>query len=112
MQAVSGKIHMDIASNIAHLPTATILLRGAGFFGWMILFLACMALIGLIPTVPIFIVLFMRMEGHEPWRIVIPMAGVMTLFIYGLFDRLLAIQWPATLLGGMAPVLRAYIPSL
>src|SRR5215472_7085988 len=67
----SEKIHMDIASKTAHLPSKIILTRGFAFFGWMVAFAACMALIGLIPTVPIFIAAFMRLEGREPWRIVV-----------------------------------------
>ena len=72
----SQKIHMDIASKTAHLPTKVILTRGFLFFGWMAGFAACMALIGLIPTVPVFIIAFMRAEGREPWKIVIPMAAM------------------------------------
>ena len=71
----SKKIHMDIASKTAHLPSKVILTRGFLFFGWMAGFAACMAVIGLIPTVPIFIIAFMRLEGREPWKIVIPMAA-------------------------------------
>ena len=65
----------------------------------MVGFAACMAVIGLIPTVPIFIVSFMRIEGREPWRIVIPMAAAVVLLIYVVFDQLLAIPWPPTLPG-------------
>jgi hypothetical protein len=99
MGAVSEKIHMDIGSNITHLPPITIFLRGCIFFGWMVFFLFSMATIGLIPTVPIFIIAFMRIEAKEPWTIVIPMAVFMTVFIYFLFDWLLSIPWPGTLLG-------------
>jgi len=105
------KIHMDIASKTAHLPGKTILGRGFIFFGWMAGFAACMALIGLIPTVPVFIVTFMRVEGREPWRIVIPMAAAVVLLIYVVFDQLLAIPWPPTLAGTLFPVLHA-IPSV
>src|SRR5207253_2262565 len=73
------KMHMDIASNIAHLPPKALMQRGAIFFAWMLGFMASMATIGLIPTVPLFIVSFMRIEGREPWRIVVPMATFMTL---------------------------------
>src|ERR1051326_1588847 len=66
---VQQKMHMDIKSNVSHLPVTTLLTRGAVFFGWMVVFLASMALIGLIPTVPVFIILLMRLEGREPWRI-------------------------------------------
>ncbi|HVB90118.1 MAG TPA: tripartite tricarboxylate transporter permease [Beijerinckiaceae bacterium] len=108
---IEQKIHMDIASNISHLPTRTILLRGAMFFGWMVLFLCSMALIGIILTVPIFIVLFMRLEAKEPWRVVIPMALITCLFVYVLFDQLLAIPWPSSSLGDWLPFIKDYIPS-
>ena len=107
----SQKIHMDIASKTAHLPTKVILSRGFLFFGWMAGFAACMALIGLIPTVPVFIVAFMRVEGREPWKIVIPMAASVVALIYVVFDQLLAIPWPPTLAGMLFPVLHA-IPSV
>ncbi len=105
------KMHMDIASNISHMPPSQIILRGAIFFGWMIFFLISMALIGLIPTVPIFIILLMRVEGPEPWRIVIPMALVMTIGIYLLFDQLLTIPWPGSLLGEYIPFWKTWVPS-
>jgi hypothetical protein len=107
----SQKIHMDIASKTAHLPAKVILTRGFLFFGWMAGFAGCMALIGLIPTVPIFIVSFMRIEGREPWKIVIPMACSIVLLIYVVFDQLLAIPWPPTLAGMLFPALHA-IPSV
>jgi hypothetical protein len=65
-----------------------------------------------IPTVPIFIVAFMRAERREPWKIVLPMAFVMTVFIYVLFDHLLGVRWPSTVLGDWFPVLKATIPSM
>jgi TctA family transporter len=105
------KIHMDIASKTAHLPGKIILTRGFLFFGWMAGFAACMALIGLIPTVPVFIIAFMRVEGREPWKIVIPMAACVVALIYVVFDQLLAIPWPPTLAGMLFPVLKI-IPSM
>ncbi len=108
---VPQKIHMDIASKTAHLPSKIILTRGLMFFGWMAGFAGCMALIGLIPTVPIFIASFMRAEGREPWRIVIPMAAAVVLLIYVVFDQLLAIPWPPTLAGTLFPALK-FIPSV
>jgi len=85
--------------------------RGALFFGWMAAFLAVMAAIGLIATVPVFIVAYMRLEGHERWSLTLPMAVGTTVFIYGLFDRLLAIPWPQTLLGAVLPALKV-IPGV
>src|SRR6202051_3138176 len=107
----SKKIHMDIASKTAHLPTKIILVRGFLFFGWMAGFAACMGLMRVIPTVPVFIVAFMRLECREPWRVVIPMAASVVVLIYVVFDQLLAIPWPPTLAGMLFPVLHA-IPSV
>jgi hypothetical protein len=101
------KVHMDIASHIGHLPIGVKLSRGALFFGWMTAFVASMATIGLIVTVPIFIVAHMRLEGRERWSLTLPMAGGMTLFICALFDRLLAIPWPPTLFGAALPAFKA-----
>jgi TctA family transporter len=109
---IAATIHMDIASNIAHLGPKTIMFRGLMFFLWMGGFLGSMSLIGVIPTVPLFIVVFMRVERREPWKIVIPMALIMTVFIYVLFDQLLGVVWPSTVLGALIPVLHATVPSM
>ncbi len=109
---VQQKIHMDIGSNITHLEPLYILKRGAMFFGWMVAFLGSMATIGLIPTVPIFVTTFMRVEAREPWKITLIYAAVMMVFIYAVFDQLLSIPWPPTLLGSMVPALKGLIPSV
>jgi len=107
-----AKMHMDTASSVAGLGSRTIILRGAVFFAWLVAFLASMAVIGLIPTVPLFIVLYMRIEGPETWKITLVIAVVMTLLIYGVFDRLLSVPWPGSVLGDLFPVLRHLIPSM
>jgi TctA family transporter len=108
---VTQKIHMDIASKTAHLPGHVILIRGLVFFGWMVAFLGSMAVIGLIPTVPIFVVAYMRLEGPEKWRHAAIMAVIMMTLIYVVFDQLLAIPWPPTLLGQYFPAFKV-IPSV
>jgi hypothetical protein len=105
------KIHMDIASKTSHLPGITVIVRGFLFFGWMLSFMAVMAVIGLIPTVPIFIISYMRIEGREPWKIAIPTATGVVLLIYIVFDQLLSIPWPPTLAGTFFPALK-FIPSV
>lgn len=108
---VDEKMHMDIASTISQMPTGLIVRRGAMFFGWMVGFLASMALIGILPTVPLFIAALMRIENREPWKVVIPMALCVTVLVYGLFDQLLTIPWPPTYLGDFWPWWKQHIPS-
>jgi hypothetical protein len=74
--------------------------------------MASMAIIGLIPTVPLFVIAFMRIEGNESWKLVLPQAVFLTLFIYVMFDQLLTIPWPPTLLGEFLPQIKGLIPSV
>jgi TctA family transporter len=108
---VQQKIHMDIVADTAEVPISLIMRRAAIFFGWLIAFMVSMAVIGLIPTVPLFVIAYMRLENSEPWKLVIPIAVGMTIFIYIVFDRLLTIPWPPTLLGNLIPALKM-IPSV
>ena len=54
----------------------------------------------------------MRLDGSERWGLVLPQAICLTVFIYVVFDWLLAIPWPQTLLGTAFPALKAFIPSV
>ena len=102
---------MDLASDTGHLPARTVLARAAAFFGWLVAFMACTALIGLLPTVPLFVVAYMRLENREPWPLVLGQAVAFTAFIYVVFHRLLTVAWPETLAGTWYPALKV-IPSL
>jgi hypothetical protein len=108
---VGEKIHMDLTSDTGHLPVREIVMRAALFFGYLIGFMAVMAVIGLIPTVGLFVVFFMRYEAKERWTLVIPYAVVLVLFIWLAFDYFMAIPWPPTLIGQWFPVLKE-IPSV
>src|SRR5499427_640051 len=108
---VGEKIHMDLTSDTGHLPVGEIVTRAALFFGYLIGFMAMMAVIGLIPTVGVFVVFFMRYEARERWPLVIPYAAVLVVFIWFAFDYFMAIPWPPTLIGQWFPALKA-IPSV
>jgi TctA family transporter len=105
-------VHMDLESDTAHIPTKELLWRAFMFFGWLVLFMFSMWMIGLIPTVPLFVIAFMKLEGKEPWRLIIPQAVCLTLFVYVMFDQLLTIPWPPTVIGTMFPGLKGMIPSM
>lgn len=105
------EVHLDLVEDHQGLPSATIMLRGGMFFGWMLAFMASMALVGLIPTVFIFIIAYMRLENREPWKLVLPIALGTMLFVYLVFDVFLTMPWPETLLGTLVPALKA-LPSI
>jgi TctA family transporter len=105
------RIHMDLASDTGHLPVREIIVRAAWFFGYLIAFMAVMGVIGLIPTVAIFVVFFMRWEARERWSLVVPYAVVLVGFIWFTFDYIMSVPWPPTLLGKYFPAFKA-IPSV
>jgi TctA family transporter len=110
-QEVSQRIHMDLTSDTAHLPVHTIVTRAARFFAYLVAFMAVMAVIGLVPTVAVFVVVFMRLEGQERWSLVIPYAAVLVIGISVVFDYFMAIPWPPTLIGAWFPELK-FLPSI
>lgn len=109
---VEQKIHMDLDSGTSHLSNREVIGRAALFFGYLVAFIAVMSLIGLIPTAGIFIVFFMRYEGKERWRLTLTYAAVTIGLIYVMFDQVMAVPWPPTLLGDFFPELKNVIPSV
>ncbi|RWR04411.1 tripartite tricarboxylate transporter permease [Paenirhodobacter populi] len=111
--ANAGGIHMDLgADDDENMTTKTVVLRAARFFGWFLAFLACMSLIGMIPTVPVIIIAYMRIEGRERWPLCVILALCVTVLEYVIFDRIIHVAWPGSLLGEWFPVLRAVVPSM
>jgi TctA family transporter len=108
---VGEAIHMDLTSDTDHLPRAVIAQRAMWFFGYLLAFMASMAVIGLIPTAGIFVVTFMRLEGPERWPLTLTYAAVLVVSIFVVFDQFMAIPWPPTLLGQLVPALK-FIPSV
>jgi putative tricarboxylic transport membrane protein len=104
-------MHMDLVSDDGGLQVSVVARRGLLFFGWFAAFMLMMAAIGLIPTSIIYVVAYMWLENREPWRLILPMALGVSIFIYIVFDRFLTIPWPDTLIGKLIPALHA-IPSV
>jgi len=105
------EMHMDSTADHGDMTMRTMLLRAGIFLGYLLLFMASMAIIGFLPTVPLFVAFFMRVEGRENWRIVTAQAVLLTIFMYLVFDRLLHLPWPPTLLGEWLPAMKI-IPSV
>jgi len=108
---VEQKIHMDLASDTEHLPISLIVKRAARFFGYLIAFMGVMSIIGLVPTVALFVVIFMRYENKEPWKLVISYAMVLVFAISFVFDNVMSIPWPPTLIAQWFPALK-FLPSI
>jgi len=106
-----SSMHMDTTSSFEGLSLTTQCLRSLVFLGWILAFVISMAVIGLIPTIPLFVITYMRLERSEPYKLAIPYAMVLTLFVYVLFDQVMTLPWPHTVIGDFWPVLKM-IPSV
>jgi TctA family transporter len=111
-QEVEQKIHMDLDSGTSHLSNREVIGRAALFFGYLLGFMAVMSVIGLIPTAGLFVVFFMRYEGKERWTLTLTYAACTVALIYVMFDQVMAVPWPQTLLGQWFPELKNIIPSM
>ena len=88
------------------LPAPVMLSRAGEYFGWMAGFILMAALIGFIPAIGIFVVLYMGLGFRQS----LPRAAVfgvgVALFCYSVFDRGLSVPWPQSVLGDFLPMLR------
>jgi hypothetical protein len=62
---------------------------------WMVGFFAAIALIGFPYAVPLFVFLYLRLQGREGWIFSLLFSAAVWLFFYLVFDRLLHLPFPA-----------------
>jgi 4-amino-4-deoxy-L-arabinose transferase-like glycosyltransferase len=111
VEEVEERLHMDIQSDHGALTTREVLRRAGVFTLYVLGLMASIGLIGFIPTVPLFVIAFMRIEGRERWPLVLTMAVGMTLFVYLVFHVALNVVWPPSYLGEFFPAAQV-IPSV
>ena len=65
---------------------------------WMLGFFAAIALLGFPVAVPLFVFLYLKLQGGEGWTLSIVLTAAVFGVFYGLFDTLLHLPFPAGLL--------------
>ncbi len=98
---------VDLASTADGLPRSLFIRRAVWFFAWLAVFMALIWVIGFLPAILLFVGGYMVLEGKERWRLAIPLSLATAGFCWFVFDRLLALPWPRSLLGDLIPPLRA-----
>ena len=79
------------------------------YFAWLAGFLLAIWLIGFLPAIALFVFAYMCFGFGEPATHAAGFAAATTLLCWGLFDRLMAVSWPPSLLGNLIPGLRAMV---
>ena len=72
--------------------------RAAVAAGWMLGFFAAIVLLGFPIAVPLFVLLYLKLQGREGWSVSLIMTLAVWGVFYGLFDLLLHLPFPAGLL--------------
>lgn len=76
------------------LPEREILRRTGLAAGWILGFFAAIVLLGFPLAVPLFVFLYLKVQGREGWIFCVVFTAAVWLFFYGLFDQLLHLPFP------------------
>ena len=87
-RATDFQISTDVPREVALRRTVAVIAWIAGFF-------ALIALIGFPRAVPLFVFLYLKVQGRESWWLSIGFSVLVWGFFYGLFVELLNIPFPA-----------------
>lgn len=68
--------------------------RTAVAAAWILGFFAAIVLLGFAVAVPLFVFLYLRLQGRERWLVCLLMTGAIWGVFYGLFDALLHLPFP------------------
>jgi hypothetical protein len=78
-----------------HTPGGSVARRTLLAVAWMIGFFAAIVLLGFLVAVPLFVFLYLKLQGREGWGMSLGFCAAVWAFFYGIFDRLLHLPFPA-----------------
>jgi hypothetical protein len=79
------------------------------YFAWLTAFLAAIWLVGFLPAIALFVFAYMCFGFGESALHSAGFAAATALLCWGLFDRVLSVHWPQSLLGDLWPGLREVV---
>lgn len=83
---------MDIQME-GDIPLAVVARRAAVMFSWLFGLFAAVWLIGFLITIPVFIFLYLLVQGRETWRVSVVAGVAMLVFTVVVFHLLLRVSW-------------------
>ena len=81
------------------VPTHLVVRRAGTFYLCALGFLAVILLIGFKLSVPLFMLFYFRWFSQAGWAVTLILTGLLTALVLGLFDAVLHVAWPDSLLG-------------
>ena len=77
-----------------NLPQSVALRRTLLAAGWILGFFFAILLLGFLVAVPVFVLLYLRLQGKQGWLFSVLFTLAVFAFFYGLFDLLLHLPFP------------------
>jgi TctA family transporter len=105
-EEVKKETHFDLAQDFGDLSTAEITRRACVYFGWLLGYVVIAHVVGLLGATLLYMVLYMRYQARESWKLTLVLSGSLIAGYYGLFHQVLIVPWPQSLVGELFPVLR------
>ena len=90
------------------VPPSLVARRAGGFYLCALGFLASILLIGFKPSVPLFLAVYLSLISRAGWIVTLLLTGLLTTLVLGVFDAILHVPWPDSLLG---PLIESLIPD-
>ena len=88
---------IDVASDTT-TASSVVYSQGLRYLCWILALYAGIYVIGFKMSVPLYFVLFMKVEGQAPWRVIVLVTGFSLYIIFFHFQKLLGVYWPESLL--------------
>ncbi len=82
------------------VPVRVVIQRAVNIFSWIFGLYASIWIIGFILSVPLFLLLYLRIQAGESWKVAVTYMVVMMVFMVGVFEMVLHIPWPPGLING------------
>lgn len=83
------------------IPTNVVLQRAGAFYLYALGFLALILVVGFKFAVPTFMLVYLRFASHAGWALTMILTGLMAALVLGVFDNILNVPWPDSLLGSL-----------
>jgi len=96
----------DLSGEFAGMELTVVVRRAAEFLAALVGYIVLSAVVGLLPALPIFVLLYMVLIGKERWIFATVAAVCLFTFCYLLFHQVLNVVWPQALLGEYLPMFR------
>ena len=101
---------MEFEAPYAGLSNRQIYRRALDYFLWIYGVLLVAYVIGLLPALVLFPLVFMYFHGNENWKTALIMSLGMFALLWFVFDRIVHEPWPQTVIGNVFPALRSFLP--